>query len=571
MPIREMLKTKRAYTASSAIIFMAFTPKANVEILSKELEYPKELPRLDMQELKEADGCLVHVEGVMTDIEDVRQVKLKGDGDDEEDLQTATLQGDGVKISIECWGDSAGVLSKYQGGATVRMEYARFKVKPDGTKTLTGTDEMQIKLLEGADHDQVVTRSGGNAPCEDLTRQGAGGRRKEVWEGKAKLISLNMLGATIDEAEPRSLLNTTYEVYGFAVEQMSPLTTEATEWGYSGCSECNKKAGNCQHLGDPVPRFSMQLKVSDATGCVAVKAFSDAVEGILETCDAGQALFKNKDADTDENQQAIVQHLQQGVAFCGRFQFKLEPAFQTRPSKNAVELLCVRVLSPTWSYPEHLEIFREGGEDYGVPYVGLPSVMVSGRNAKVTDADGVMRKVRKIKTALTLEKTKPSLTEDDEGVGLRATWEATTANTSGNALEHAHKAVLTFTMDLKAMTKFLQDLHGGDTIEACLRLISTESPERAMWQVVSYKKISEATELEAIITRMEQTKTMRAHANKIPQTLKTTGTPTKRQKKLEEMSDFSTPRLGVYSPDVDKETMDKTMDKTLDDETLDKK
>ena len=72
-----------------------------------EPEYLTELPRLDMQELKETDGCLVHVEGVISDIEGVRQVKLKGDGDDEEKLQTDTLQGDGVKIFIECWGLSA--------------------------------------------------------------------------------------------------------------------------------------------------------------------------------------------------------------------------------------------------------------------------------------------------------------------------------------------------------------------------------------------------------------------------------------------------------------------------------
>ena len=82
-------------------------------------------------------------------------------------------------------------------------------------------------------------------------------------------------------------------------------------------------------------------------------------------------------------------------------------------------------------------------------------------------------------------------------------------------------------------------------------MISTESSEQATWRVVSYKKIVEDKELQAIMTRMQQTGEMRANANKTREPLK--GTPLKRQKKMEDSSDFSTPRLGVYdvtSPDI---------------------
>ena len=552
LPIKEMTETKRAWVASSADIFMSFTAKGVVNILSKDLEYPKDLPRQSMKELKDADGGLVHVEGVIGDIEAPRQVKLKGEDEEEMTLQTATLQGDGVKISIECWGDSAGELSVFKVGSTVRLEYARFRVKTDGQKALVGTDMMTMELLKGTAAEEVVARSGGTAPSEDMTRYtGGGSRRKDVLTGPATLISLNMLAATIEQEEPRTLLTTVYETFGFAVEQIGPLQLESSEWGYSGCPECNKKAGSCQHTSEAVPRFSMMLKLSDATGCLAVKAFSEAVEGILATCDAGKALWQNKDADTDANQQAIVKHLQQGVGFCGRFQFRLEPAYQTRAAKNAVELLLAQPLPADWTYPQRLEIFREGMEDHGVPYVGLTSVITNGRNAKVTDTDGVVRKVRKIKTLVTLDKTDPTLKQDDEEAGLRATWEGTMANPSGSALGHAHKAVLAFTMDLKAMAGFMKHLDGGDTIEACLRLISTESSEQATWRVVSYKKIVEDKELQAIMTRMQQTGEMRANANKTREPLK--GTPLKRQKKMEDSSDFSTPRLGVYdvtSPDI---------------------
>jgi hypothetical protein len=59
VPIRELNKAKKAFTASSADIFMSFTAKGAVEILSKDLEYPRELPCQNMQELKDADGGLV--------------------------------------------------------------------------------------------------------------------------------------------------------------------------------------------------------------------------------------------------------------------------------------------------------------------------------------------------------------------------------------------------------------------------------------------------------------------------------------------------------------------------------
>ena len=563
LPIKELNQKKKAWTASSADIFMSFTTKGVVDTLSKDLEYPNELPRQNMQELKDADGGLVHVEGVISDIEGVREVKLKQqpgqtEEEAEESLQTATLQGDGVKISIECWGESAGKLSMFASGATVRFEYVRFKVKNDGQKTLVGTDIMEMKLLEGQYAEEVLSKSGGTAPSEDLTRfTGGGNRRNEIWNAPAKLISLNMLGATLEENEPRTFLNTVYEVYGFAVEQMSPLTLEASEWSYLGCPECNKKVGSCQHTEEPVPRFSMQLKLTDATASLLVKAFSDGVEGILECCESGQALWKNKDADTDVNQQAIVKHLQQGVGFCGRFQFRLEPAYKERAAKNAVELCFSNALPVDWTYPPELtQIFREGGEDHGVPYVNLESVVTCGRNVKVKDADGVMRKVRKIKTAVTLDNTHPSLQHDDEEAGLRATWGATMATSpeaappSGSALGHVHKLVLAFTMDMPGMTGFLQTLHGGDTIEACLRLLSIDSSEQATWRVVSYTKIAEPKQLKALMMRMEQTEEMRAKANKTPETLK--GTPSKRQRRVDELSDFSTPRLGCYdesSPD----------------------
>jgi hypothetical protein len=159
---------------------------------------------------------------------------------------------------------------------------------------------MKVTVLEGANAEEVIARSGVNkdfgqtGPDEDLTRV-VTGRRKDGKTGPAKLISLNMVGAMLDAENPRSLGLDLYETYGFQIEQMSPLALDQQEWSYSGCSECNKKAGTCQHKGEPIPRFSMQAKLSDPTGCLMVKVFSNGVEGILNSTTAGKVLNRSEE------------------------------------------------------------------------------------------------------------------------------------------------------------------------------------------------------------------------------------------------------------------------------------
>ena len=334
--IKEMDKNKKAWCATSANIYVGFNAQGAVAILSTDNdEYPTVFPCVSMKEFLDDDESVVHVECVLDHIEAPRTVKFppsdtkgksslksQGDGEDEKELQTAVVQGDGVKIGLELWGDSAGNLDNIKNGSAVRMENVRFKVKNNGDKMLVGNPDMKVTVLEGANAEEVIARSGVNkdfgqtGPDEDLTRV-VTGRRKDGKTGPAKLISLNMVGAMLDAENPRSLGLDLYETYEFQIEQMSPLALDQQEWSYSGCSECNKKAGTCQHKGEPIPRFSMQAKLSDPTGCLMVKVFSNGVEGILNCTTAGKLLWSNTEADTEDNRTEIMKHLQNGAEYMG--------------------------------------------------------------------------------------------------------------------------------------------------------------------------------------------------------------------------------------------------------------
>ena len=45
-------------------------------------------------------------------------------------------------------------------------------------------------------------------------------------------------------------------------------------------------------------------------------------------------MLGNREEDTEVNQEAILEHLRSCVTFCGRFVFRLESAYQTRPAKK---------------------------------------------------------------------------------------------------------------------------------------------------------------------------------------------------------------------------------------------
>ena len=143
-------------------------------------------------------------------------------------------------------------------------------------------------------------------------------------------------------------------------------------------------------------------------------------------------------------------------------------------------------------------------------------------------------------------KDSPNLDHDEENAGLRATWSATTGNTaSGSALEKTLEVVLVFTMEFVAMTRFFQELKPGDVIAASLRLQLAEPGATPRWRVAGYKKITDHSEIKAWGQRAEQTYQMLAQKD-TKRKLLLEGTPTKRQKKLDEMSDFSTPRMGCF-------------------------
>ena len=248
----------------------------------------------------------------------------------------------------------------------------------------------------------------GEGQTIQLSVRKEGGEKKDYSRATAMQVSASTLAHLIPEKEVQEAIpSDVWELPCITILNIAKNADDA--WGYKGCSICSKKV--CAHASNERTCYNMDVEVSDHTGTVEMKMWTQTMDALLRSC--GLDAPERGVTDIEEIEEQI-----RNKYWSLRCIIVEEAAYQNRSARNRLEVVSIKEQSRSFTGREKTLFALQSDHTHvwpGIPYVFSSEVSVDAAE-QVMNGQGQLIEMAELIVQL---KGNPENCSNDNEKGIR--------------------------------------------------------------------------------------------------------------------------------------------------------